>query len=86
MKAIYATMAQVHISARAILDKDFRDLGIEIFSPLKFVEFVDLFRLLCSVFCREYEVSCNFSFKSSRSTFVHSPRNFWERLKVWSAT
>lgn len=57
MKAVYSAMAHIHVTSRASLDKDFRHLGIEIFSPLKFVEFVDLFRVLCNVICKEREVS-----------------------------
>ena len=57
MNVIYDTIAQIHVSARGSLDEDFKKLGIEVFSPLKFVEFVDLFRLLCNAISKEREVS-----------------------------
>ena len=59
LKAIYSTMARIHFSARMRLDV--RRLGIEIFSPLKFIEFVDLFRFLCNTICSEKEVSKSIS-------------------------
>ena len=68
MKAIYSAMARIHCSARIRLDVS--RLGIEIFSPLKFVEFVDLFRYLCNVICRERQVSAHSSFPSA-IPFIH---------------
>ena len=55
MTAIYRAMAQIHTSARTRLDV--RRFGIEIFSPLKFIEFIDLFKCLCNKICSETEVS-----------------------------
>ena len=63
MKSIYSAMAKIHCSARIRLDVS--RLGIEIFSPLKFVEFVDLFRYLCNTICQERQVSAYFSFTST---------------------
>eukprot|EP00794_Sanderia_malayensis_P003656 gene3656-4173_t len=55
LDAIYALMAQIHLTCRAAFGRDFRELGLEVFSPLKFIEFVDLFRTLCNTICHEKE-------------------------------
>eukprot|EP00795_Rhopilema_esculentum_P014239 gene14239-5264_t len=55
LSAIYTAMAHFHLSARNSLDKDFKDLGLDIFSPLKFIELVELFRTLCNAICQTKE-------------------------------
>ena len=60
LSAIYTAMAHFHLSARNSLDKDFKDLGLDIFSPLKFIELVELFRTLCNAICQTKEVSLKY--------------------------
>ena len=63
LSAIYSLMAKIHQSARAALNEDYKARGIEVFSPLKFIEFIDLFRTICNVICNEKKV---------RNIFLHA--------------
>ena len=56
LKAIYEVMSQIHQSVRRESEKDFSGQGLEVFSPLKFTEFIDLFRTLCNWICEVKEV------------------------------
>ncbi len=60
LSAIYSLMAKIHLDARSALDHGFKEAGLEVFSPLKFVEFVDLFRTVCNTICNEKQVSISY--------------------------
>ena len=53
LKEISFVMAEIHFAAREFTKATFGDKGIEVYSPLKFIEFIDLYRNICNLVTHE---------------------------------
>ena len=57
---ICSIMAHVHLSARSMVEKLYGSKGLKLYSPVTYLEFVELFRKYCTRICTKEKVRYSF--------------------------